>query len=90
MGKGLVRKHVFKYHAGNACGLSLADYCPSGSKQRKVMMALFDQDMMARHDPQNLLRRSADFVGTMLGDSVSGTKNYINKDIALCITGRGP
>ena len=54
------------------------------------MMALFDQDMMARHDPHSLLRRSAEFVGTMLADSVYVTKTCINKDIALCITGRGP
>ncbi|CAK0885113.1 unnamed protein product [Prorocentrum cordatum] len=63
-------------------------YVASGTKQWKVIQALFDDDMLSKHQPKNLLQRSAD----LMRRSVSPPLRClgVDKQIRLLLDHDGP
>ena len=95
------RQHIVGHHGARALVTqTCTDYVASGSKQRNVIRALYDQCVAARKPPQQLLHQSASLMRSWLGASDSKgvsdalddcrRKNSIDDELVLCLTGEGP
>lgn len=63
----------------------------SGTKQVRVVAALFDDDSLTGRSVQNrLLQRSAEILRRSVTPALSGRHNFIDKQIRLCLEGDGP
>ena len=79
-----VAKHVRRYHTASK------QYTCSGTKQLKIICALFDNDQIARHRRGNYLSRSASLLRSMVQPPLAGKLNEIDRSIRLVLTGKGP
>ena len=63
----------------------------SGTKQLRVVAALFDDDCLSGRTAQNrLLQRSAEILRQSVKPPLCRRKNHIDKHIRLCLEGDGP
>ncbi|CAE7810987.1 unnamed protein product [Symbiodinium sp. CCMP2592] len=80
-----VKKHVREYHSARK------QYCASGTKQLKIVIALHDQDMLQGTTTTcAYLRRSAEVLRSTIVPSLSINNNDIDRYIRLVYTGNGP
>ena len=80
-----LQHHISGYHT------RLTQYVCSGTKQMKVIAALWDHDSLLRVSPGNFyLRRSAEILRESVKPPLSATANSIDKDIRLVLTNTGP
>ena len=87
--KGFVRnrvvEHLLRYHD------RAHQYVRSGTKQLKVIAALWDHDTMIGYEARSgYLRRSADILRKSVVPGLSGSVNAIDKQIRLAFTKNGP
>lgn len=76
--------HIRVHHT--AC----KQFCCSGTKQLKVIMALFDHDRLRRVTGDNYLARSAELLRTTVRPPLSSNHNEIDRYVRLVFTGEGP
>ena len=79
-----VAKHVQRYHTASK------QYTCSGTKQLKIICALFDNDQIARRRKGNYLSRSAGLLRSSVQPPLSEKLNEIDRSIRLVLTGKGP
>ena len=65
-------------------------FVSSGRKQRKVVVALYDSDVLAGREPLDLLSRSADILRSSIVPPLPETKTAIDRQIRLVLTAAGP
>jgi len=65
-------------------------FCCSGTKQLKVVIALHDADRFFRRDSTDLLKRSAELLRQTIVPPLSSKVNVIDRDIRLVFTSIGP
>ena len=65
-------------------------YVASGTKQLKVVMALYDNDQIRRRQPKRLLERSADLIRTTVRPGLGGDRTLIDRKIVLAFHSDGP
>lgn len=81
---GRVTEHVRKYHNLKR------QFCCSGTKQVRVIQALFDDDQLRARQPNSCyLRRSAALIRTSVR-SEDGTINHLDRRLRLVLTDKGP
>ena len=77
--------HVQKYH------VAPKQYCPSGAKQVKMVISIYDTDRLLGHEERpNLLQRSAAFMRKTVQPPLDHSRNNIDRRIRLVLTGNGP
>ena len=79
-----MKEHLQRHHSG------LPNFVCSGTKQFKIVMAIYDADRIAGRCPMELLARSASLMRESICPALSPTVNYIDKDIRLLLTACGP
>ena len=79
-----LRQHVTTYHT------AARQFVCSGTKQVKVISALFDHDQVVGHTGKSYLRRSAYILADTVRPSLSKKSNEIDRFIRLVLTGQGP
>ncbi len=77
-------QHIRAYHTDRQ------QFCCSGTKQMKVILALFDDDKLTRRKQGNYLARSAAVLRGTVQPELPSTVNNINKYMRLVLTGSGP
>ena len=79
-----VKDHVQKYHAAQR------QFCCSGTKQIRVIHALFDEDQLRNLQPRpTYLRRSASLLRASVGEE-DGSVNSLDRNLRLVMTNKGP
>ena len=79
-----VMEHVQKYHT------TKRQFCCSGTKQVRVIQALFDDDQLRNIQPSaRYLRRSAAVLRTSIGNE-DGSINHLDRRLRLVLTEKGP
>ncbi len=76
--------HVHRYHVESR------QFCCSGTKQMKVVLALHDSDGIAQRGGSGYLTRSAAILRASIAPPLSSTVNHIDRDIRLVLTAGGP
>ena len=79
-----LRTHLEKYH------VLKNQYAPSGTKQLKVVLALYDHAASSQQIPSNLLQRSASIIRESVKPPLPATNNLIDKHIRLAYDADGP
>ncbi|CAJ1377905.1 unnamed protein product [Effrenium voratum] len=79
-----VSQHIAKYHTVKV------QFCPSGTKQVKLLLALYDEDCMRGKDGQNYLQRSSDTLRQTVAPSLLSSRTDIDKFIRIVFTAAGP
>ena len=79
-----VREHMEKYHTKER------QFVCSGTKQLKIVCALFDHDQLAGGSGKSYLRRSADILRASVQPPLSAYVNDIDRHIRLVLTAHGP
>jgi hypothetical protein len=79
-----MKNHIKNYHTLSR------QYCCSGTKQLKVVIALYDNDVLMRRAPLNLLHRSADIFRASVIPGVDCNTIYIDKHIRMILAATGP
>ena len=79
-----LQDHVRKYH------VQRSQYVCSGTKQMKVICALFDHDQFSRKDAVDLLKRSAAILACQVVPALNNHHNDIDRYIRLVLTEQGP
>ena len=82
--KQRVEQHLAKHHVAKA------QYCPSGTKQVKLVLALHDEDCMQSRDCQNYLRSSAELLRMTVCPPLPPSRNSIDARIRLVYTATDP
>ena len=65
-------------------------FVASGTKQKRLAVALFDADMLAGREPMDLLARSASLLRDTVAPPLPSCTTRIDKSIRLMLTARGP
>jgi hypothetical protein len=78
-----VRHHISTYHVAST------QYCCSGTKQIKIIIALYDNDVFLQQAPCNLLRRSAAILRQSVHPGLDSSRNDIDRYIRLVIDNNG-
>jgi hypothetical protein len=78
-----IRSHLDVYHKPNS------QYCGSGTKQLKIVMALYDNDILMRQVPSNLLGRSAEIMRVTVQPGIQSNLTHIDKLVRLVQDGEG-
>ena len=82
---GRLKDHVSKHHTKRK------QFCPSGTKQLKLVLALYDNDQLcARKGPPSYLARTAAIMRDTVKPMLPATKLVIDKGIRLVLTQNGP
>ena len=76
--------HVLRHHTERR------QYCCSGTKQLKIVLALYDFHVLRREEPADLLSQSASLLSRWVQPPLSATANSIDKEIRLIFTKAGP
>ena len=76
--------HVRGHHTASK------QFCCSGTKQLKVIMALFDHDRLRRVTGDNYLGRSAELLRKTVRPPLNPKHNEIDRYVRLVFTGEGP
>ena len=79
-----LRTHLEKYHVVKN------QYAPSGTKQLKVILALYDYAASSQQAPCDLLQRSANVIRESVKSPLPATNNLIDKHIRLVYDADGP
>ena len=79
-----LRTHVAKYHCAER------QFIAAGTKQVKVVLALYDHAASSQAVPQALLRESAALLRNMIEPPLPHSINNIDKQIRLVFDGSGP
>ena len=79
-----LRTHVTKYHSLQT------QFVASGTKQTKVILALYDNDASLQVQTTALLRRSAEVLGKTIRPPLETTINLVDKHIRLVFDDSGP
>ena len=79
-----LRTRLEKYH------VLKNQYAPSGTKQLKVVLALYDHAASSQQIPSNLLQRSASIIRESVKPPLPATNNLIDKHIRLVYDADGP
>lgn len=79
-----VVQHLRKYHT------SKNQYCCSGTKQVRVILALHDYDMIAQKPSGSYLKRSAALLRTQVSPALSPRNNKVDRWVRLVLDGKGP
>ncbi len=83
--RGQVKAHVCKYHK------EAARHCPSGTKQLRIAVALYDNDTFCGLPlVASYLSRSAAILREQLKPALSCTKMAVDKDIRMVLRHDGP
>ncbi|CAE7414269.1 unnamed protein product [Symbiodinium microadriaticum] len=78
-------KHVRNYHDGPR------QFCPSGTKQMKLLISIYDNDrLLGREERPDLLQRSATLIRQTVLPALERSINQIDRYIRLVLTGSGP
>ena len=72
------------------CHTEINSFVCSGQKQRRVVVALYDNDMLAGRVPADLLARSASILRSSIVPPLLTTRTSIDRDIRLVLTAGGP
>ena len=72
------------------CHTEQKGFVCSGRKQRKVVVALYDCDVLAGREPMDLLTRSAALLRSWIRPPLQHNKNAIDRSIRLVLTATGP
>ncbi|MBE0526884.1 MAG: hypothetical protein IH631_08070, partial [Candidatus Thorarchaeota archaeon] len=78
-----LRSHVARYHVPKT------QYCCSGTKQLKVVMSLYDNDVLLQQAPCNLLQRSATILRKTVVPGLDHSQNHIDRHIRCILDGKG-
>lgn len=81
---GRVSEHIQKHHKTSN------QFCASGTKQMKVVVALWDHDKFCSRDGENYLQRSATVLRASVKPPLKPSASDIDRDIRLVLTGTGP
>ncbi|OLP79865.1 hypothetical protein AK812_SmicGene39798 [Symbiodinium microadriaticum] len=65
-------------------------FVASGTKQLRVIAAMYDDDAARQASHSKYMSRSAELLRSQVKPGVSSKKNVIDKDIRLCLTTKGP
>ena len=76
--------HMIKHHTQRN------QYCCSGTKQIKVIIALYDSDQFARSTSSTYIRRSADIIRNSVRPPLNSAHNEVDRHIRLVFTVDGP
>ena len=79
-----VQQHLSRYHT------SSRQYCCSGTKQLRVILALHDSDQIAARKGGHYLHRSACLLRKSVKPGLSSTINSIDRSIRLLLDNTGP
>eukprot|EP00439_Symbiodinium_sp_Y106_P017241 s455_g2.t1 len=78
-------KHVRNYHDGPR------QFCPSGTKQMKLLISIYDNDrLLGREERPDLLQRSATLIRQTVSPALERSINQIDRYIRLVLTSSGP
>ncbi|CAE7674583.1 unnamed protein product [Symbiodinium sp. CCMP2592] len=80
----LLRTHIAKHHTRKD------QYVCSGTKQIKIILALYDHAASSQTTSSNMLQESAGILRSMIQPSLSFTQNHIDKQIRLIFDATGP
>ena len=78
-----VRAHIVKYHVASN------QYCCSGTKQMKIAVALYDNDVLMGQAPCKLLERSAELLQASVQPGLASSRNEVDKNIRLVLDSSG-
>ena len=84
-----IRQHVQSQHT-SARRLGLHAFIASGTKQLKVVRALYDLDMLKGRDAGDYLHRSAQGNRSGVHPPLCSASNNIDRGLAFVLTGKGP
>ena len=76
--------HITKHHSVGK------RFVASGTKQLRIIAAMYDDDAARQASHGNYISRSAELLRSHVRPGVSSKKNVIDKDIRLCLTTKGP
>ena len=79
-----LRTHLDKYHVAKN------QYVTSGTKQLKIILALYDHAASSQQAPTNLLRKSASLIRETVKPPLPASNNLIDKQIRLLYDSDGP
>lgn len=82
--KAQLLTHLQRYHNRKQ------QYCASGTKQLRLVLALHDADQLQRQCGKNYLQRSAMCLRSSIRPMLSTKQNAIDKKIRLLLDGSGP
>jgi len=77
-------RHLSSYHD------AAHQYCCNGTKQLRIVVALFDRDAAGARSGGDYLRRSADILRNTVLPPLACARNDIDRHIRLVFTGDGP
>ena len=83
-----MRGHL-EHHGGDLEGGSLHSFVPAGTKQLKVIKALFDNDRLCTSGSATYLHRSAVLIRSSVSGQVDHSSANIDKEIRLVLTAQG-
>ncbi|CAK8997054.1 unnamed protein product [Durusdinium trenchii] len=76
--------HLSRYHTAKR------QFCCSGTKQIKIILALHDSDMIAEKRQGNYLKRSATLLRRSIKPMLSPQNNAVDKEIRFLLDASGP